>query len=57
MQWKFIQHTINFQASNLLPPEDSTVRQIVRIVEIVCVPAMDVLVTPKIKMKAKVCVS
>lgn len=47
MQWKFIQHTINFQASNLLPPVDLAERQIDHIVEIVYVPAMDELAAPK----------
>lgn len=49
MQWKFIQHTINFQASNFLPPEDSMERQIDRTGEIVYALATGVLVTPKKK--------
>lgn len=55
MQWKFIQHTINFQASNFLPPEDSMERQIDHIGEIVYEPATGVMATPK--MREKFCVN
>lgn len=51
MQWKFIQHTINFQSSNFLSPEDSMERQIDHIEEIVYELATGVLVTPKKKME------
>ena len=47
MQWKFTLHTINFQASNLLPPVDLEELQIDHIVGIVYAPAMDESATPK----------